>query len=240
MTAAEGNGVGAGTQIGPYIVPGPVGLLVAVFTHGAIMSGVQSAQRKREQAEADRVLEPYAELLRNWSANELWNAAAASVSLPVWDGRAAVDGSRMIVVEPVFSMAPDEGALVLDAAIKLDATTAVVPEDATGVQMVRVVSTPIAAADARAHWSGDSGARLKTAATAMLSHALELAQRHSAASGADVPMRTHRYLQGTVERSERAQQLEQSCGRLALRNLRAWIMSVPTKAFAECASPAAF
>jgi hypothetical protein len=42
-------------------------------------------------------------------------------------------------------------------------------------------------------------------------------------------MRTYRYLQGGVERSERAQQVAGNCSRAVLRNLRGWLLSVPLR-----------
>ena len=41
--------------------------------------------------------------------------------------------------------------------------------------------------------------------------------------------RTHRYLQGSVERAERAQRLAGDCARAVLRTLRGALMSVPLR-----------
>lgn len=233
MQPTEGEGVGMGPQIGPYIVPGPAGLLAAIFTHAAISQGVQSAQRQREQEEADRVLVPYQPALRAWSSQDLWSAAAAAsgpgVSLKPWDAGQADPEHGVLDVAPVFTLAQDEGVLIADVAVKRVASATLPAMEA----VVRVVSSPHDAADARAHWSADDARRLKDTAARMLAHAIELAHQHGGPSASDTPARTHRYLQGRIERSERAQQLGGDCARAVLRTLRGWLMSVPLPARAD-------
>jgi hypothetical protein len=236
MLLAEGGGVGNGPQIGPYVVPGPLGLLAAVLTHGAIMQGVQSAQQKREQEEADKVLLPYGDLLKTWPASALWQAAAGG-NEPIWDGSLPAPGAVMELV-PVFTMAQDEGALLLDVAVKLVGNVGTPPLAA----VVRVVSSPLKVNDVRAHWSADDAKALKTAAAAMLAHAARLARQHASTSPDDAPARTHRYVQGSVERSERAQQVTADCGRVVLRTLRGGLLSVPLQPAlaAECQAQTTF
>lgn len=237
MLATEGGAVGMGTQIGLYPVIGVAGLLAAIVTHAAIAQGSQSAQRRQEQEAADKVLEPYGTLLRDWPASALWAAAMAQAAvaepgLPplrlLAAGAAAAEGA-VVEAAPLYTLAQDEGVLVLDLAVKL------VPSPGAAAQesLVRVVSSPHGAADARAHWSADGARALKAAAAAMLAHGLRLAVRHppgpAATAADDVPMRTHRYLQGTVERSERAQQVAAGCARVVLRTLRGGLLSVPQR-----------
>jgi hypothetical protein len=225
MLPAEGGAVGSGPQIGPYFVPGPAGLLVAVVTHGAIMQGVQASQRKREQDEADKVLEAYAGALKAWPASQLWEAAAGTRDV-LWDGQMPAPGP-VVELQPVFSLAQDESALLLDVAVKISMDSSAT----TRVAAVRVVSSPLVALDARMHWSADDAKQLKATAAAMLAHAVELAARHAGAAAAtpdaEPPARTHRYVQGAVDRAERAQQLAGDCGRVVLRTLRGGLLSVP-------------
>jgi hypothetical protein len=104
------------------------------------------------------------------------------------------------------------------------------------------VSSPHAATDARAYWSADSAGKLKTTSAGMLAHALQMALLPPVKAGEEPPMRTHRYLQGANERSERAQQVGGDCARAVLRNLRGWLMSVPLKPIdgATCDQKTAF
>ena len=254
MLATEGGAVGSGTFIGPYPAFGVAGLLVAVFTHAAISQGVQSSERQRAQEEADKVLAPYAAALRAWPAQELWAAAfaqsasasatstpAAETASPVlkrWDGSAPAPEGLVVETLPQFTLAQDEGVLVLDVAVKLVPS----PGAAAVESLVRVVSSPHDAADARAHWSADDARRLKAHAAAMLAHGLQLALRHGGPANTDAPMRTHRYLQGSVERSERSQLLAGDCARVVLRTLRGGLLSVPQRQAegSTCPQPVAF
>lgn len=248
MLSTEGGAVGVGTQIGLYPAFGAAGLLVAIFTHAAISQGVQSSQRQREQEEADKVLEPYATTLRAWPASALWAAAIADTSaatgepsaptLKLWDGHTPVAEGAVVEAAPLYTLAQDEGVLVLDLAVKLVPSPGAAPLES----VVRVVSSPHDAADSRAHWSADEARRLKTTAAAMLAHGLQLALRHAGPAANDAPMRSHRYLQGSVERTERAQQLAAGCARVVLRTLRGGVLSVPQRPAegAACAQPPAF
>jgi hypothetical protein len=228
MLNAEGSGVGMGPQIGPYVVPGAVGLVAAIMTHAAIAQGVSSNARKREQEDADRVLEPYAQALREQSANLLWSDAAALVAGPPVKIVALVDLSEaapITEVMPVFTMSQDQEVLVLDAVFREAVDVGTPPRDLT----VRVVSTPLAVPEAAAYWLADGGQRIRASTAAMLAHAFEVAQRHGSASASELPMKTHRYLQGSRERTERGQQLASGCGRAVLRSLRGGLLSVPVR-----------
>jgi hypothetical protein len=241
MLATEGGAVGMGAQIGLYPVYGAAGLLVAIFTHAAINQVAQSAEARRAQEFADRVLDPYASSLRTWPAVSLWEAAAASVPFPgvrLWDGEAPTGRDPVVEAAPIFTLAQDEGVLILDAAVKLVASPGAAPVET----VVRVVSTPLDTPDARAHWSSDEARQLKATAAGMLAHALDTALRHAASPADAPPMRTHRYLQGQVERTERAQLVAGDCARAVLRTLRGWLMSVPLKPQAgdECARAVPF
>ncbi len=270
MLATEGGAVGSGVQIGPYVVPGPAGLLAAIFTHAAIQNGVSASARQREQQEADRVLEPYRAALQAWPAEALWQAAAAGSPLGLWDGVGAAPAGTVVDAAPLFTMAQDEGVLLLDVAVRRAGAAGAAAET-----VVRVVSSPLplplqlatepasaaaapsasaasaaspavaAAAPAqvppqRQHWVADDARALKRTAAAMFAHALVLALRHAGPEEAELPMRTHRYIQGGQQRSERARQLSGNCQRAVLRTLRGALISVPLPPSTECAVQAEF
>lgn len=239
MLPTEGEGVAMGTQL-VYPVYGAVGLLAAIFTHAAISQGAQSAQRQKLQDDADRVLDVYRPLLNDWPAQALWDATLAAAAtalsahtdpaagLPLKPWQAAGAGAEpSAVAVPVFTLSQDEAVLVADVAIKLQ------PAPAAGAPtlelMVRVVAAPPATTDVRAHWTADQAQRLKARAAAMLAHALAVAHHHGASAAPDTPARTHRYLQGSIERSERAHRLGGDCARVVLRTLRGGLLSVPLK-----------
>ncbi len=264
MLATEGGAVGSGVQIGPYVVPGPAGLLAAIFTHAAIQNGVSASARQREQQEADRVLEPYRAALQAWPAEALWQAAAAGSPLVLWAGVGAAPAGTVVDAAPLFTMAQDEGVLLLDVAVRRAGAAGAAAET-----VVRVVSSPLplqpatelasataapsasaasaaspavaaAAPPQRQHWVADDARALKRTAAAMFAHALVLALRHAGPDEAELPMRTHRYIQGGQQRSERARQLSGNCQRAVLRTLRGALISVPLPPSAECAVQAEF
>jgi hypothetical protein len=227
MLPTEGGAVGGSVQM---LYPGFAGIggfVAAILTHAAISGGVQSAARKREQDEADKVLEPYAATLKAWTAQDLWSATQATLgsglALQFWEQAVPPQG-LLIETTPVFTMAPDEGVLILDAAVRLTPVKGPANE-----QMVRVLSSPHDAADARKHWSDDEASRLKATAVQMLADAIRMALAPAPAAETLPPTRTHRYLQGNVERAERAQQMGGDCARALLRTLRGGLLSVPLK-----------
>lgn len=231
-----------GPQIGPYVVQGAAGLLTAILTHAAIANGVQSSQYQQAQQASDRVLDPYAAALGKWSAGGLWSAtlAIASPSLEIrgWDGATPKGDGAVVETVPTFSLALDETVVVLDVEIKFVAQGAAPVETS-----VRVISTPLGSINPRQYWSADEARKLKSTAAAMLAHAVDMARRYAIQSTDSLaPMRTHRYMLGEVERTERAQQLAATCARLELRNLRGFLMSVPIKTTSEgeCTSPVPF
>jgi hypothetical protein len=61
---------------------------------------------------------------------------------------------------------------------------------------------------------------------------------NNGASNNDQPFRTIRYLEGTAEKMERAQLINEHCGRLLIKTLRGSLMSVPAKASAPRGSSA--
>jgi hypothetical protein len=248
MLATEGGNVGAGPFIGLYPAVGPAGLLIAVLTHGAIAQGAQSAQRKREQEAADKVLDNYPAALRTWPSISLWEAAAGGRER-LWDGSAATPDT-VVEMMPVFSLAQDEDAVFLDVTVRISSGMGAAPK----IVEVRVLSSPLKTTAARAHWSADDASALKATAAAMLAHAVRLASQHEKPAGNTTstnstdnvaeaaPARTHRYLQGSMERTERAQQLAGDCSRVVLRTLRGGLLSVPVRPTtnAECTIAAAF
>lgn len=245
MLNTESAMVAGGPQLGPYPVSGAAGLLAAIFTHGAVVSSIQSTARQREQDEADRVLEPYRPWLAEWKANALWDdvVAQSQGALQLWDGAGAAPAATQVEVQPLLTMARDEGAVLLDLAVTLTSPGAA----GLSPRTVRVVSSPVEGAP-RVVWNDHRGAALKRTVAAMFGHALEMLRRHPASSpaadrAASAPsMSTVRYVIGPQERMERARVLQRDCRRATLLTLRDELLSVPLKPKAgeECPGAATF
>lgn len=249
IVSLDGGAAGGGASM-LYPAPNLAGLLAAILTHAALASSMQSAEQQRRQELADSVLAPYAPALRAWPPRALWQAVLSKASTvkaqaadaAAWTGEAT----------PSFALAPDAGTLVLDVGAKLT------PPGGVPVEVVvRVVSSPLAATDAQAHWTANDAQALKDSAAAMFGHALSLAAREAVTRSAQVaagkagsaestvdptPFRTHRYLMGNSLRSERAQKLGEGCARVVMRTLRGWLLSapvpVPVPVLAAAAAPA--
>jgi hypothetical protein len=183
MLRTEGSGVGSGTFLGPYPAFGVIGFLAAVLTHAAISQGSQSAERKREQEDADKVLDVYKQPLQAWSATDLWSATLSNQATPdlkLWDGKLPVADGTSVEALPVFTLAQDHSALFLDAAMKLVPAPGAAPVSV----VVRVLSSPLLGPDGAAQtgeaaqslWAADDARRLKAVAAGMLAHALQLGQ----------------------------------------------------------------
>jgi hypothetical protein len=130
---------------------------------------------------------------------------------------------------PTFFLTQQGDALLLDNTIKVTRPGAQ-PYQGT----IRVVSAPhrILPEDLAAHWGADEARTLKAESAQLmaLSLAIALAQSDAPAASAGTaatPFQTVRYLQGKKELFERAQVLDERCGRALIRNLRGWLMSVP-------------
>ena len=219
----ESAGVGAGPQIGLYPVgnAGVAGLFAAVFTHGVIAQNAQASDRQRAQSAADAVLEPYISSLTAWTSGVLW-ASTTSLLTSRTGIRHDAGGDATVHASPTFSLALDETFLILDAQIKIVKNNKVTEE------LVRVVSSPLVAPNAREYWAANDASNLKSTAAAMFAQAIIYVNQLNANADSDLnPMKTQRYLLGANERVERSRRVSSECGRLLLRTLRGTLMSVP-------------
>jgi hypothetical protein len=228
----------AGGGPGGFLYPAPNvgGLLAAVLTHGLIMESVKASEKAKLQDAADKVLDPYRALLDTWHHEALWDGAQPHLASRAKNGASAEVASGTWTIEslPVFGMTQDRRGIVLDNALAF-----IAPGDAqrTAKQTtVRVVSEPVAVQDAEGHWSADDARRLKEESAALLAVSIDLAVAEATGRWIDVhvPQRTWRYMEGGVERMERAQALEETCARVVIRTLRGWLMSIPAKRAEPC------
>lgn len=212
-----------------YPAPGLVGLVAAIATHAAIVGSIRSNAQTEAEKKADKILDPLRPALEHFTQRDL---SAAGLGTP------QLQGARLLSVQdtappgetmdsaPSFFLTQDGDALLLDNTVKVTRI---------GVQAyqgtIRVVSAPhkVDGHDALAYWGADEAKALKAESAQLMALSLEiaLAQTDAPAATSAVPFRTVRYLQGKKELFERAQVLDEHCGRALIRNLRGWLMSVP-------------
>jgi len=236
---ANFDGAGAGALSMLYPVPNAAGLLVAVLTHAVIAESAQSRQRRELQEAADRVLVPYRSTLTGVTHKELVTRAlrhstSSDVHMIV-DMPVGSDASFVVDPALIFYMTQDQRALVLHAVFAISGRDAQ-PRDPSN-HAVRVVGRPRELADARAFWTADHGEKLRHESTLLLAHALDLAlsEVRSPAGNREGREMTFRYLEGVVEKMERARLVSEMCDRAVIRTLRGELMSVPLRAAAAAA-----
>jgi hypothetical protein len=230
------DGGSAGAMM--YPAPNIAGLVAGIVTHGVIASSIQDNAKTRSEKLADKVIDPYRASLAGFGTDALGRAALEKSTLGgarLLSG-AETAGGNVIDSTPIFYMTPLRDALVLDNSV-------VVMQGAGQPyrNTVRVVSRRHEADDLRAYWGADDAQVLKSEAAALLALSLDIAtgQAGKAVStgGAGAQYRTVRYLLGAQESFERAEVLDERCGRALLRNLRGWLMSVPLSKPARPAEP---
>ncbi|MGM9482578.1 hypothetical protein ACS5PN_15405 [Roseateles sp. NT4] len=239
------NKDGAGMKGGQILYPGGAGLaglFVAVLTHAAINSSVQTAEMKRLQDKADAVLVPYAQALQSLSTDDLMMRTQEEVSQRGW-----LPANASLELRPVFLMTQDRRAVLMDVAAQFNDGSGA-PTSTLGM---RVVSDPRAVTQEADDWAEADGYGLRRVCVALLTRAVQHLIGHlgnaNRAGDANAPAaaeRTVRFVEGGAQRMERATVLEQRCGRALLRTLSNTLMSVPlaatTSADAGCeTTPAA-
>lgn len=229
------DGAGLGGTGMMYPAPSLIGFFAAVVTHGVISSSMQDSKKSKIQAEADKVLVLYQPTLDTITHRELLlqglaKARRGASKKPVQAGE-AIGASWVIETAPIFSVTQDERALVIDNAITIRAPDA--PDAVLYQNVVRVVSQPRPPADAAspllAFWTANEGRMLKQESADLFAQSLDavLVELAKGPEASPAPHRTVRYLEGGLEKIERASLAEERCDRLVLKTLRGWLMSVP-------------
>ncbi len=222
---------GAGSNSFLYPAPSPGGFLAAVITHGLIVDSVKKEQKEKLREAADGVLSPYRSVIDGLDLQALSQRAVRMTSrgaqASVLVGEADAGNGVIVDSNPVYSMTQDQKAIILDNLVTIHGVDST-PDNAYR-KAVRVVSKASEGGDPAIYWTADGGQRLKEKSAALLARSLDIAFMDSA-SGNDrrnLVFRTIRYREGGVEKIERAQVLDEQCGRLLIRNLRGALMSVP-------------
>jgi hypothetical protein len=227
VVSYDNAGGGAGTMM--YPAPNAAGLLIAILTHAALNEGTRSAEAKRLEEQADKVLEPLKApvdrlLLRQVQGAALARLEMASAPRLIEPADEAAE-AWVIETQPVFLMSQDQRALLVETLVRVFDGAA---KTALLERAVRVVSPPVKAQDAQAYWLDADGSRLAATSAALLAEAVRVALLDVQASG-ELSQRTVRYVEGSADRFERAMPLSERCERVALRTLRGAVMSVPVR-----------
>ncbi len=223
----------AGTGAAPMAYPaaGAAGFVAAVFTHGLLVDSAKRKQKEKLQAEADLVLARYRPVLDKFEVRDLMRRAlektrsAGAGRIVAGSGETGLGMS--VQSSPMFSLTPDENAIVLDNEVAIVKPGAA--PDAGYRNTIRVVSAARTMAEPSSFWLAEDGEKLKDESARLVAESLDIAFAETVAgAGRDsLPYRTIRYRQGAAEQIERAQVLSEHCDRLVVRTLRGTLMSVP-------------
>lgn len=226
----DNAGQGPGTML--YPAPGLAGFLVAIATHGVLVSSSLDHKRTEIEIAADKVLDPYQDLLTGYTHKDLMQSALERTTLGqdkhLLGTADPASGDWVVESLPVFSMTQDQSALVLENTVAIYRRGT--PPQSGYQSTIRVVSDAVEQADLPAYWH--AGRRLREESAALLAQSLDIAL--TVATGSAPAMaapaasfRTVRYQEGKKEVMERAQVIKEQCGRSLIKNLRGWLMSIP-------------
>jgi hypothetical protein len=208
------------------------GLVAAAATHGAMANAANESKKRELRDTADKVLLPYADILKNYRLAELLGGALPQMKSP-GDKKlianatdSAPEGAEAVEMTPAFFMTQDQRSLVLENSVLVKQGKNAEPKPVA----VRIVSSASVAKDPVAYWKDGDGLKLKEVSARLLSDSLDIALANvHGRLPADSPYKTVRYLEGGAERFERGQPLVLECNQLLMRNLRGGLMSIPVK-----------
>ena len=225
---ADDAGLNTGGML--YPAPTPLGFLAAVVTHALIIDGSKRHQLSKLQEEADKVLIPYRPLIDKMDGRELMSKAVATSKRrgtgKTIDAGAAPTTETLVESTPVFWMTPDRESIIVENALSILKPGA--PAESAYRNEVRVVYTPHGSPSPENYWLANNGEKLHEAAIKLLAESIDIGLHDASLAPTDEkPFRTLRFTEGKQEKMERAQLLEDRCGRMLLKTLRGSLMSVP-------------
>jgi len=225
--------VGSGPGGMMYPAAGAAGFLAAVITHGVIAESTKNSQKTKLQQEADRVLQSYQPVLDTYTAKELMQEGlkrtTAGGDKKLVASTESPGAEWMIDSTPVYLMTQDESAIILDNFISIYVPDG--PASPVYQYTVRVVSQAKEGTDFANTWTANNGEMLKAESANLYATSLDIAlnQATGGATTDNVSHKTFRYLEGRAEKMERGQLISEGCGRVVMKTLRGWLMSIPAR-----------
>jgi len=214
-----------------YPAPNVAGFLAAVITHGIISESAQTRQRTQLQEAADRVLTPYKAVLSNYSHRELMQRALEKTSTggekKLIEPTEQASTEWLIDSAPIFSMTQDQRAIILEHSVSIYKSNN--PTTAAYRNTIKVISVPGDPENLVTFWTDNEGEKLKEESASLMAHSLDIAMNAAALGVGNNknPQRTFRYREGGAEKMERAELINETCGRALIKTLRGWLMSIP-------------
>lgn len=227
VTNADESGLAPGGIL--YPAPNPLAFLAAIATHAIIVDGAKQHRSSKQQEEADKVLQPYQALIAKMDARELIGAALATSlqgkNIGTMPPPSNPQADSVLESTPVFWMTADQESIIVDNLLNIRKSGDTEKQGYSNV--IRVISTPHNSPAPQAYWT-DGGTHLSAVSVKLLAESIDIGLNDANTSSAETkPFRTVRYYEGRQEKMERAQLLDERCGRMLLKTLRGTLMSVP-------------
>ncbi|MDB6060431.1 MAG: hypothetical protein JWM78_534 [Verrucomicrobiaceae bacterium] len=224
-----------------YPAPNLVGFLAAIATHAAIVDSVNNGKKTDLQTNADKILVPYKSVVSGFSYDMLKEQSLIKISqnnqkIGTAIPSAEVDSWTLESV-PVYIFSQDQKTLTLQNSVTVyfsNKSTAIVYQN-----LIKIISDPIFEKNPVEYWTQNEGEKLKNLSAELLAQSLKIATEE-ASKDPDIDVATYKtfhYYRGESEQIERGQLIANSCNRIVIRNLRGWIMSVPSHSSSSAALP---
>jgi hypothetical protein len=214
-----------------YPVPGLIGLLAAVATHGVVANAAKENQKQKLRDDANKVLQGYQPVLDDFKYPELV-AAALGMMTATGKKRVIVDLNQTMpndmIVEshPEFSITQDQRAIILNNTISIQTSGRPEPYRT----QIHVVSRDMGQEAPDTAWTEDQGRKLKSESERLFAVSLDVALGAMGATGKEEgSYKTIRFQEGGEERMERGQLIREDCNNIVFKTLRGNLMSVPPK-----------
>ena len=208
---------------------GLVGVLAQVAVHAAISNDAQNSRLSAQQQEANKVLEPLTEILSSLSAKQLHHANKNVL----WLSTDEQYTGPVLKSKPIFFLSQDARTLSLKHVV------AVEPEIKKSnskkqqklyANLIEVVAQPAPAEAAMEYWLNNNGAALSATMQQLYRQSVSLAL-------ADIKgelihtekAETFKLEHQDTLRIERGNRIKGECNQLILRNLRGWIVVLPSQ-----------
>lgn len=204
---------------------GIVGLFAQIATHAAVNSNLQDAKLSQQQQTANNVLRPLESALSTMT-NQLLVHQSDRIQ---FNG----SGADVIQSKPIFFMSQDSKTLILRHLVTIELPAAKSSRKAaTRYQnIIEVASTSNTEAKPSEYWTAEQGATFKQTATALYEKSLQIVWDDVQGKlGKNVSDQTLSFQFGSQVRTERGKLLQQDCNYALIRNLRGWLMAIPTAA----------
>jgi hypothetical protein len=213
----------------------PAVFLASVLAHAGTVDAMKESQRKKIALKADEVLVPYLPIINEFTAVDLFESIATSMSniasglyykgfgqdISILDNNAWIIESA-----PQFIMLQDSGAIIIRNQISIyrnDQSKNIVYQN-----VIEVISQPYQGASPIQYWVNDNGKMFRDTSSDLVSRSIRIAVNDAKDKYfEEIAQQTFRFYQEGEKAFERGSLVEVKTDRLVIRTLRGWIKSVP-------------